>query len=164
MPKSAKSPIPEGFHTVTPHLVIRGAAQAIEFYKKALGAQELSRMAMPDGKIGHAELKIGDSVIFLADEMQNPGNAKSPQSLGATTITLNLYVPNVDATFKQAISAGGKETMPVADQFWGDRYGSFVDPFGYSWGIGTHIEDLSHAEMDQRAKEFVASFAKQKTA
>jgi PhnB protein len=164
MPKSAKSPIPEGLHTVTPHLVIRGAAQAIEFYKKALGAQELSRMAMPDGKIGHAELKIGDSVIFLADEMQNPGNAKSPQTLGATTTTLNLYVPDADATFKQAISAGGKETMPVADQFWGDRYGAFADPFGHTWGVATRKEELTKDEMDQRAKDFFASMAQKKTA
>ena len=144
--------------------MIRGAAQAIEFYKKSLGAQELSRMAMPDGKIGHAELKIGDSVIFLADEMQNPGNAKSPQSLGATTTTLNLYVPNVDATFKQAISAGGKETMPVADQFWGDRYGTLVDPFGYTWGIATHKEDLSPVEMQDRMQQFFAQMAQRKSA
>lgn len=164
MPKSAKSPIPEGLHTITPHLVIRGAAKAIEFYKKALGAQELSRMAMPDGKIGHAELKIGDSVIFLADEMQNPGNTKSPQTLGATTTTLNLYVPDVDATFKQAISAGGKETMPVADQFWGDRYGTFTDPFGHTWGVATRKEELTKDEVDQRAKDFFASMPHRKTA
>jgi len=156
-------PIPEGFHTVTPALVVRDAAKAIDFYKKALGAQELVRMPGPDGKIMHAELKIGDSVIFLSDE--NPQmNVKSPQTLGACTCTLNVYVPNVDETFKQAIAAGGKESMPVADQFWGDRYGTLVDPFGYCWGIGTHKEDLNPQEMGKRAQEFFASMAQRKTA
>ncbi|HEY1937372.1 MAG TPA: VOC family protein [Candidatus Angelobacter sp.] len=163
MTTSAK-PIPEGFHTITPGLVIRDAAKAIEFYKKALGAQELVRMPGPDGKIMHAELKIGDSVIFISDEMPNPGNVKSPQSLGGCTGTLNVYVPNVDETFKQAVAAGGKEAMPVADQFWGDRYGSFVDPFGYSWGVGTHKEDLNPQEMRERAQAFFASMAQKKTA
>jgi len=120
MAVSAK-PIPEGFHTVTPALVVRDAAKAIDFYKKALSAQELVRMPSPDGKIMHAELKIGDSIIFLSDEMPMPGSVKSPQTLGGSTCTLNVYVPNVDDTFKQAIAAGGKESMPVADQFWGDR-------------------------------------------
>ena len=157
---SAKKPIPEGFHSITPSLVVRDAAKAIDFYKKALGAQELMRMPGPDGKIMHAELKIGDSIIFLGEENPQMG-AKSPQTLGGCTGTLNLYVQDVDQTFKQAVSAGGRESMPVADQFWGDRYGTFVDPFGYSWGIATHKEDLSPAEMDQRMKEFFASFAKQ---
>ena len=157
-------PIPEGFHSVTPSLVFKDAAKAIDFYKRALGAQELMRMPSPDGKIMHAEIKIGDSILFIGDEMDMPGAPKSPQTLGGTTGTLNIYVPNVDDTFKQAIAAGGKESMPVADQFWGDRYGSLVDPFGYIWGIGTHKEDLSPAEVDQRAKQFFASFAKQKSA
>jgi PhnB protein len=160
---TAKKPIPEGFHSVTPSLVVRDAAKAIDFYKKALGAQELVRMPGPDGKIMHAEIKIGDSIIFLGEENPQMG-AKSPQTLGGCTGTLNLYVNDVDQTFKQAISAGGRESMPVADQFWGDRYGTFVDPFGYSWGVATHKEDLSPAEMDQRMKDFFASFAKQKTA
>jgi len=160
---SAK-PIPEGFHTVTPALIVRDAARAIEFYKKALGAQELMRMPGPDGKIMHAELKIGDSIIFLSDEMPRPGNVKSPQSLGGCTCTLNVYVPNVDQLFKQAIAAGGKESMPVADQFWGDRYGTLEDPFGYSWGIATHKEDLSPAEMGDRAQQFFAGPAQRKTA
>jgi PhnB protein len=160
----SNKPIPEGFHTVTPSLVVRDAAKAIDFYKKALGAQELVRMPGPDGKIMHAELKIGDSIIFLADEMQMPGSPKSPQTLGGTTGTINLYVPNVDELFKQAVAAGGKETMPVADQFWGDRYGSLIDPFGHTWGIGTHKEDLSPAETQQRAQEFFASMAQRKTA
>lgn len=159
---SAK-PIPEGFHTITPSLVVRDAAKAIDFYKKALGAQELSRMPSPDGKIMHAELKIGDSIIFLADENPNMG-VKSPQSLGGCTGVLHVYVPNVDQVFQQAIAAGSKETMPVADQFWGDRYGSLIDPFGYVWGIGTHKEDLSPKETEQRAQEFFASMARRKTA
>jgi PhnB protein len=160
----ASKPVPEGFHTVTPHLVTRGAADAIEFYKKALGAQELSRMSMPDGKIGHAELKIGDSIIFLADEMPSPdpGHAKSPQTVGATTTSLHLYVPDVDTAFKKAISAGAKETMAVTDMFWGDRYGTFTDPFGHSWGIATHKEDLSKQEMDERARAFFASMQQQR--
>ncbi len=157
-------PIPEGFHTVTPSLIVRDAVKAIDFYKKALGAQELVRMPGPDGKIMHAELKIGDSIIFLAEENPQMQNVKSPQSLGGCTGTLNLYVPNVDEQFRQAINAGGRESMPVADQFWGDRYGSFVDPFGYSWGIATHKEDLNPQEMGKRAQEFFASMAQKKTA
>lgn len=156
-------PIPEGFHTVTPSLVVRDAAKAIDFYKKALGAQELVRMPSPDGKIMHAELKIGDSIIFIADENPNMG-VKSPQTLGGCTGVLNVYVPNVDQVFQQAVAAGSKQSMPVADQFWGDRYGSLIDPFGYVWGIGTHKEDLSPKEMEQRAQEFFASMATRKTA
>jgi PhnB protein len=161
MAKAAK-PIPEGHHTVTPHLVLRNAAEAIEFYKKALGAQELGRMTSPDGKVGHAELKIGDSIIFLADEFPGPGCAKSPQTVGACTATLNLYVPDVDATFKQAISAGGKETMPVTDMFWGDRYGTFTDPYGHTWGVATHKEDLTKQEVEERAKAFWANMQSQR--
>lgn len=163
MPTSAK-PIPEGFHTVTPSLVVQDAARAIDFYKKALNAQEISRMAGPDGKIMHAELKIGDSIIFLSDEFPGMGATKSPQTLGGCTGSLNIYVNNVDDVFKQAISAGGKETMPVADMFWGDRYGSFTDPFGHVWGVGTHKEDLTAKEVEQRAKDFFASMAQRKTA
>lgn len=163
MSKAAK-PIPEGFHTVTPHLVIRGAADAIEFYKRALGAQERSRMNGPDGKVMHAELKIGDSIIFLADEMPTPGNAKAPQSVGATTATLHLYVPDVDSAFQKAIQAGGRETMPVADMFWGDRFGTFLDPYGHSWGIATRKEDLSEQETAERARKFFSSQAQRKTA
>jgi len=163
MPTSAK-PIPEGFHTVTPSLVVRGAAKAIDFYKKALGAEELVRMPSPDGSIMHAELKIGNSIIFLSDEMQMPGAPKSPQTLGGVSGTLNIYVPDVDQTFNQAVAAGGKEAMPVADQFWGDRYGSFVDPFGHVWGVGTHKEELTPQEMQQRAQEFFASMAQKKSA
>lgn len=156
----AKKPIPEGFHSVTPSLIVRDAPRAIDFYKKAFGAQELMRMPGPDGKIMHAEIKIGDSIIFLAEENPQMGNVKSPQTLGGCTGTLNIYVPDVDQTFKQAVAAGGKETMGVADQFWGDRYGSLIDPFGYSWGIGTHKEDLKPEEMGQRAQQFFAEYAK----
>ena len=150
MTTSAK-PIPDGLHTVTPAIVVRDAAKAIDFYKRALGAQELMRMPGPDGKIMHAELRIGDSVIFISDENPQMGNVKSPQSLGGCTVSLNVYVPNVDEVFKQAIAAGGKEAMAVADQFWGDRYGNFIDPFGFSWGVATHKEDLSQQEMGKRA-------------
>jgi len=157
----AKKPIPEGFHSVTPSLIVRDAPRAIDFYKKAFGAQELTRMPGPDGKIMHAEIKIGDSIIFLGEENPQMGHVKSPQTLGGCTGTLNIYVPDVDQTFKQAVSAGGKETMPVADQFWGDRYGSLIDPFGYSWGVATHKEDLKPEEMGQRAQQFFAEYAKQ---
>jgi PhnB protein len=162
MPASVK-PIPEGFHTITPSLIVRDAAKAIDFYKKALGAQELVRMPSPDGKIMHAELKIGDSIIFLSDEMpQSP--AKSPQTLGGVTGVLNLYVEDVDRAFQRAIDSGAKVAMPVADQFWGDRYGSLTDPFGYTWGLGTHKEDLKPEEMKQRAQAFFAQMAQRKSA
>jgi PhnB protein len=162
MTRSTK-PIPQGFHTVTPSLVVHNAAKAIEFYKKALGAQERMRMSSPDGKVSHAELQIGDSVIFLSDEMPNMGS-KSPQSLGASTGTLFLYVEDVDKEFKRAVDAGGKATMPVADMFWGDRFGSFVDPFGHSWGLSTRKEDLTEKEIEIRAQEFYAQMAQKKSA
>ncbi|HLH08506.1 MAG TPA: VOC family protein [Terriglobales bacterium] len=163
MPASTK-PVPEGFHTITPSLTLRNATQAIEFYKKALGAEEITRMATPDGKIGHAELKIGDSIIFLSDEMPGMGMAKSPQSLGGCTGVLNVYVPDVDRVFERALAAGAKTGMPVADQFWGDRYGTFIDPFGFAWGIGTHVEDVSPAEMDRRAREAFGAMVQKKSA
>ena len=163
MAKSSQ-PIPQGLHTVTPSLIVRGAKDAIDFYKKALGAEELMRMTTPDGKIGHAELKIGDSVIFISDEFPNMGVTRSPQSLGGCTTTLNLYVPDVDASFQRAISAGGKTTMPVDDMFWGDRFGTFSDPFGHHWGLATHKEDLKPEEIEKRAKDFYASMAQRKTA
>ena len=143
-------PVPEGYHTVTPHLVIRGAAEAIEFYKKAFGAEELMRMPMPDGKIAHAEIKIGDSILMLSEEFPEYG-AVSPQSLGGCPGGVFLYVENVDALFAQAVGAGAEVKMPVADQFWGDRYGKLVDPFGHLWAIGTHVEDLTPEEIGRRA-------------
>lgn len=137
--------IPKGYHSVTPHLVVNNAARAIEFYKKAFGAQEIMRMPMGD-KIGHAELRIGDSMIMLADEW--PGhNVNSPETVGGTTFSMMLYVDNVDATYKQAVAAGAKSTMEPADQFWGDRYGTVVDPFGHAWGIATHVREVSTEEM-----------------
>jgi len=162
MAKPAAKPIPEGFHTVTTHLVMNNAAEAIEFYKKAFGAQELSRMTGPGGKIGHAELKIGDSIIFLADEFPGPpGSPKSPHSVGASTATIHLYVPDVDTSFKKAVAAGARESMPVTDMFWGDRFGSLTDPFGHTWGIATRKQDLTPQEIEQGAKSFWESMQKQ---
>ena len=144
-------PIPDGHHTITPCLVIKGAAEAIEFYKRAFGAEELGRMPMPgpDGqvRIGHAELQIGDSRLFLSDEFPDHG-VTGPN--GSSPVALHLYVTDVDAIFNRAVEAGATVKMPVADMFWGDRYGKLVDPFGHSWSIGTHIEDVPHEEMPQR--------------
>jgi PhnB protein len=156
----AAKPIPKGFHTVTPALVVRNAAQAIEFYKKALGAEELMRMATPNGKIGHAELKIGDSIIFLTDESPEMGT-KSPQTLGGAGASLYLYVEDVDKAFQRAVDAGGKPTMPVSDMFWGDRFGSLTDPYGHTWGLSTRTRDLSEQEIEKAAKDFYAQMAKQ---
>jgi PhnB protein len=153
--------VPEGFHTITAGLTIKGAAEAIEFYKQALGAQEIMRMTGPNGLIGHAELRIGDSVLFITDEMPNMGMCKSPQTLGGTTGSLYLYVDDVDSAFDRAVKAGGKATMPVADMFWGDRFGSFEDPFGYIWGVSTHVRDLSPEQIEEAAKEFYAEMAQQ---
>jgi PhnB protein len=142
-------PIPDGYHTVTPYLYVRGAATAIEFYKKAFGANELFRMAAPGGKVGHAEMKIGDSPIMLADEHPEM-DVLGPQSRGGTTVSIVLYVDNVDALFTQAVAAGGKVTRPVKDQFYGDRSGTLTDPFGHVWTIATHKEDVSPQEMEKR--------------
>ena len=160
MAKAVKA-VPEGFRTITPSLVVRGGAQAIEFYKKAFGAEELVRMPGPDGKgVMHAELKIGDSIFFLGDESPQMAS-KSPQTLGGSTGALHLYVADVDASFKRAVSAGARVSMPVADMFWGDRYGKVTDPFGHEWGLGTHKEDVSPADMEKRAKAFFAQMPKQ---
>lgn len=144
-------PIPEGYHSVTPYLIIRGAADAIEFYKKAFGATELFRMAQPDGKVAHAEIKIGDSPIMLSDEHPEMGY-KSPASLGGSPVSVLIYVEDVDTIFKQALAAGGNEQRAVQDQFYGDRSGTLQDPFGHIWHVATHIEDVSPEEMDKRAK------------
>jgi PhnB protein len=160
---AAVNKIPKGFHTVTPALTVRNAAEALEFYKQALGAEELVRMSAPDGKISHAELKIGDSIIFLGDEIPNMGN-KSPQTLGGTSGSLFLYVEDVDQFYERAVHAGAKPTMPPTDMFWGDRYGTFVDPYGQSWGVGTHVEDLTGEETEERAKQFYAQIAQKKSA
>jgi uncharacterized glyoxalase superfamily protein PhnB len=146
----ATRPIPEGYHTITPHLVVRDAAAAIEFYKKAFGATERGRMPGPDGKtIIHAELRIGDSPLFLMDEVPAMGS-KSPLALGGSPFVIHLYVENVDAAFERATKAGATVEMPVADQFWGDRYGMVADPFGHHWSLATHKEDLTPQEMAQR--------------
>jgi PhnB protein len=147
-------PIPAGYHTVTPYLYIKGAAKAIEFYKKAFGATELLRLPDPSGKIGHAEIKIGDSPIMLADEHPEMG-ARSPQTIGGTSSSICLYVPNVDALFAQAIAAGATEKRPVKDQFYGDRTGTLEDPFGHVWSIATHKEDVSPAELERRFAEMM---------
>jgi PhnB protein len=159
---STVKPIPQGFHSVTPSLTIRGAADAIEYYKKALGAKELMRMPGPGGKVMHAELQIGDSIIFISDEFPEYGTSRSPQTLGGATGTLNIYVEDVDTAFNRAVSAGGKVNMPVADMFWGDRYGKLIDPFGHSWSIGTHKEDLSGQEVERRGREMFAQMSAQK--
>ena len=143
--------VPAGFHSVTPNLVVKGAGKAIEFYKKVFGAQELSRMPGPDGTtIMHAEIKIGDSIVMLNDEFPQMG-ARGPQSLGGSPVTIHLYVDDVDAVFAKATAAGATTTMPVADMFWGDRYGQLTDPFGHHWSIGTHMKDLTSQEMQQAA-------------
>ena len=137
---------------VTPHLTVKGAAKAIEFYKKAFGAIERGVFAMPDGSIMHASIQIAGGTLMLNDEYPQMG-CVSPQSLGGTSVYLMIYVKDVDATFKQALAAGATEKMPVADQFWGDRYGLLQDPFGHFWEIATHKEDLSPQEMERRGKE-----------
>jgi PhnB protein len=143
-------PIPAGYHTITPYLIVQGGARALEFYKKAFGATEVMRFPDPSGKIGHAEIKIGDSVIMLADEYPEMGFS-SPQALGGAGVSLLLYVEDVDARFKQALAAGAKEMRPVNDQFYGDRSGTLTDPFGHVWTIATHKEDLSPEELQKRA-------------
>lgn len=143
-------PIPDGYHSITPYLILKGAAQGIEFYKKAFGATECMRMPGPDGRIGHAELKFGDSVVMMADESAEM-NAKGPQSLGGTPISILLYVNDVDATVKQAVAAGAQLTRPVENKFYGDRMGSLTDPFGHIWHVATHVEDVPMEEMRKRA-------------
>lgn len=149
---SQVKPIPDGMHSIIPHLVVRGATRAIEFYKKAFGAVELTRMPMPDGKtLMHVHLKIGDSHLFLVDEMPNMGQSKGPQSLGGTPVTLHFYTENVDATFNRAIGCGCQVLVPPTDMFWGDRYSKLADPFGHHWSIATHKEDPTPEEMQRRA-------------
>jgi len=148
---SKVKPIPDGYHSVTPYLYIKGAAAAIDFYKKAFGAVELFRMDAPGGRIGHAEIKIGDSPIMLADENADMG-ALSPQTIGGTPFSIMIYVEDVDAVFDQAIAAGGEQIRAVANQFYGDRSGGLKDPFGFQWWIATHIEDVPPEEMEERAK------------
>jgi PhnB protein len=138
----AVKPIPEGFHSLTPHIVVKGAAKAIEFYKKAFGAEEIVRHGMPDGTIMHATIRIGDSMLMLNDEFPQMG-AKGPLSLGGTPVTLHLYVQDADKAWDRALKAGATVKFPLADQFWGARYGIVSDPFGHDWSISTHKQDLT---------------------
>ena len=146
------SPIPEDFHTITPQLVVSSVAAAVDWYARALGAHELLRNAAPDGKIMHCELLLGDSRFFVVDEF--PDHLRSPVALGGTPVTLHLYVADVDALFDRAVRAGATVLMPVADQFWGDRYGILADPFGHRWSIASRIEDLSPKALHERAESW----------
>jgi PhnB protein len=148
---AAVQAVPEGYPQVTPYLCVDGAAEAIEFYKKVLGATERMRMGGPDGKVGHAELQIGSGLVMLADEFPDMGQ-RSPTALGGSPVTVSLYVEDVDAVFAGAIDAGATEVRPVADQFYGDRVGGFRDPWGHVWSVATHIEDVSPDEMARRAE------------
>lgn len=147
-------PIPEGYHSVTPYLVVDDAAKAIEFYKKAFGAEEKYRLPM-GGKIGHAEIKIGDSFVMLADEFPEMGHL-SPKARGGTTVSLLIYLPDVDSAFKTARDAGATETKPLENQLWGDRMGTLTDPFGHQWSLATHVEDVPEDEIARRFEEFLA--------
>ena len=148
--------IPDGFHTLTPHLICKDAAKAMDWYKKAFGAVEKTRHAGPDGKLMHGSFVVGNSMVMIADEFPD-FKCLGPQSIGGTPVTLHLYVEDVDSVYKRAITAGAKETMPVQDQFWGDRYGQLVDPFGHSWSVATHKKDMSDAELAKAGKEAMAS-------
>ena len=153
--------IPEGYHTLTPSLTVKDGAKAIDFYKKAFGAQERMRIPGPDGRLMHAELQLGDSIVMLAEEMPDMG-CRAPASVGSVSSSLYVYVPDVDAAFKCAVEAGAKALMPPSDMFWGDRFGTVEDPSGHRWGLATHKEDPSPAEMEKRQKEFFASMAQPK--
>jgi PhnB protein len=146
------NPIPEGYPRVTPYLIVDGASAAIDFYSSVLGATERMRMDAPGGRIGHAELEIGDSVVMLADE--NPEmNARGPKAFGGSPVSLMVYVEDVDGVFKRALEAGAKELRPVENQFYGDRLGAFEDPFGHEWNVASHVEDVPPEEMEKRAAE-----------
>jgi PhnB protein len=148
-------PIPEGHHTVTPYLSVRNGGKAMEFYKTAFGARERYKLMMPDGRLGHGELTLGDSVIMLADEFPEYGNT-GPETVGGTPVTIHLYVEDVDAFVKKAVAAGARERKPVMDQFYGDRSGQIEDPFGHVWWVATHKEDVSPEELDKRARAMFA--------
>lgn len=153
-------PIPEGYHTLTPFLTVRNASKAIDFYKQAFGARERGGVAKdPSGKVMHAELQIGDSVIMLSDEFPEFGS-HAPESGGSTSMGLHIYVDNVDQAFDRAVKAGAKVEMPVEDQFWGDRYGRLKDPFGQKWSIATHVKDMSADEMKRSMDEAMSNMKK----
>ena len=153
---SKRNPIPVGMTAVTPHLIIAGAVQAIEFYKKAFGAAEEMRLPAPNGKLMHARIRIGGAVVMLVDEMPEC-NALSPKALNGSPVTLHLYVEDVDAVFARAVKAGAAPVMPAADMFWGDRYAVVVDPFGHTWSIATHQRDLSDEELKQAMEKACAT-------
>jgi PhnB protein len=156
-------PIPDGAHTIAPHLTIEGAADAIEFYKKAFEAKEMMRMPAADGKrVMHASLKIGDSTLMLNDSFPEWGSPGGPKTLGGTPVTIHLYVEDCDAVFNRAVAAGATVTMPLADMFWGDRYGRITDPFGHNWSIATHKKDLTAAEVLEGGKAAMAEMARQR--
>jgi PhnB protein len=155
-------PVPRGYHTATPYLTVNDCARAIDFYKNAFGAQEVMRMEGPAGKIGHAELKIGDSFLMLSDEMPG-GGTRSPKSLGGTTGSVFLYVTDVDSAYKKAVDAGAKGDTPPADMFWGDRFGKLTDPFGHSWAMATHKEDVAPEEMRKRMQQEMARMQQQRS-
>ena len=152
-------PIPDGYRSVTPYMIIKGAGEAIEFYKKAFKAKERLRVPGPGGKIMHAEIEIGDSVVMLGEESPEMG-ALGPTSVGGTPVSIHLYIDDVDQMFAQALAAGGKQERAVQDQFYGDRSGGLVDPFGHKWHLATHVEDVSPEEMDRRMKEMMKGGAK----
>jgi PhnB protein len=154
--------VPEGYHTVTPYLTCKNTSQAIDYYKSVFGATEIMRMGSPDGKIGHAELKIGDSHIFLSDEF--PGMNVAPTPGLKNACGMFVYLENVDAVFNRAVAAGAKVDMPLENQFWGDRYGKITDPFGHNWGLAQHVEDVAPAEMERRSKEWQEKMAKARAA
>lgn len=155
--------VPEGYHTITPHMIVRDAPRAIEFYKKAFGAEVKGVDYTPDGKVMHATLKFGDSHIMLNEEFPE-SKCLSPQSLGGTSTTLHIYTEDVDTAFNKAVSAGATVKMPLMDMFWGDRFGQVTDPFGHNWSLAAHKEDLSKEEVQERAKKFFEAMPKQKSA
>jgi PhnB protein len=159
----ATKAIPEGYHTLSPYLTVDDAARAIDYYVSAFGAKELGRMEAPGGKIGHAELEVGDSRIMLSDSFPQ-ASTRPPKELGGTSVSVFMYVEDVDAVVKQAVEAGATITMEVADQFWGDRYGAITDPFGHVWSIATHVEDVPPDEMAERAKAAMAAMGSESPA
>ncbi len=155
--KAKVNPIPPGMRSITPHLVIKGASQALEFYKKAFSAKELEKAPLPDGKLMHASIKIGDSVVMMADEF--PGsNMKAPDSAGTTTVALHIYTKNVDKLWQQALDAGAKIAMPLENQFWGERFGQLLDPFGHQWSMSQRIK-MSPKEMKEKEQKAMAMFS-----
>jgi PhnB protein len=149
-------PVPPGYHTVTPYLVVKNGGKALDYYQEAFGTTDVKRMDAPDGRIMHAEFKIGDSMVMLSEEM---GPNRSPESFGGSPVSIFLYVEDVDSVFNRAVKAGAKADMPPQDMFWGDRFGKLTDPFGHHWALATHIEDVAPEEMDKRAQEAMAQMA-----